>query len=139
MATMKEAQREALKNTKKATCWDSLQLMVVDVAGKPEVFSKTVDQVTASSVAPSAIVMLNTGEVVKTKEDEHWPPNYKFIRKSGGLVAQVQSSLQFQEFQGKKITLNLSFYSILFWSYSYNQPIPSIILKSTFICSFAVL
>ena len=104
MAAMTDAQREALKNTKKATCWDSLQLVVVDVDGKPEVFSKTVDQVTASSVAPSALMMLNTGEVVKTKEDEHWPPNYKCIRKSGGLLAQVQTSLQFQEFQGKKIT-----------------------------------
>ena len=31
-----------------------LQLMVLDVAGKPEIFSKTVDQVTAASVAPSS-------------------------------------------------------------------------------------
>ena len=104
MAVITEAQREALKSTKKATCWDPLHLMVADVAGKPEIYSKTVDQVTTSSVAPSALVMLNAGEMVKkkTKEDEHWSPNFKLIRKSGGVLAQVQTSLQFQEFQGKK-------------------------------------
>ena len=102
MAVITEAQREALKATKKATCWDPLQLMVVDLAGKPENFSKAVDQVTASSLAPSALVMLNAGEGVKTKEEEQWPANFKFIRKSGGVLAQVQTSLQFQEFQGKK-------------------------------------
>ena len=95
-----EAQREALKKTKKATPWDPLQLMVVDLAGNPEVFSKTVDQVAAASQAPSVLVMLNAGKMVKTKEDEHWP-NYKVIRKQD-ILAQVQFSLQWQEFQGKK-------------------------------------
>ena len=123
MAAITEAQREALKVIKKATCWDPLQLMVVDVAGKPENFSKTVDQVTASSLAPSALVMLNAGEMVKTKEEENWSPNFKFIRKSGGVLAQVQTSLQFQEFQGKKLNLNYHFcHSILsnslFWSFN---------------------
>ena len=105
---LQEGQREALKKTRKATCWDPLQLLVRDVAGEPGNFSKTVDQVTAASVAPSAVFLLNPGEVVKTKEDSHWP-SYKLIRKTGeaqkqDILAQVQFSLQFEEFQGKKIT-----------------------------------
>ena len=114
---LQEAQKEALKATRKATCWDPLQLMVVDVKGNPGQFSRTVDQLTAASVAPSALVMLNAGEVVKTKEDAHWP-NYKLIRKTGGakkqqdILAQVQFSLQFEEFQGEKVLISyLSFLS----------------------------
>ena len=116
---LQEAQREALKNTKKATAWDPLQLMLVDVAGQPGNFSKTVDQVTAATVAPTVLFMLNAGEVVKTKEDGHWP-SYKLIRKTGeaqkqDILAQVQFSLQFEEFQGKKITLQYhSCHSVLF-------------------------
>ena len=99
---LQEGQREALKKTRKATCWDPLQLLVRDVAGEPGNFSKTVDQVTAASVAPSAVFLLNHGEVVKTKEDEYWP-GYKVIKRQD-ILAQVQLSrdLQFQEFQGEK-------------------------------------
>ena len=99
---LQEGQREALKKTRKATCWDPLQLLVRDVAGEPGNFSKIVDQVTAASVAPSAVFLLNPREVVKTKEDEYWP-GYKVIKRQD-ILAQVQLSrdLQFQEFQGKK-------------------------------------
>ena len=99
---LQEGQREALKKTRKATCWDPLQLLVRDVAGEPGNFSKTVDQVTAASVAPSAVFLLNPGVVVKTKEDEYWP-GYKVVKRQD-ILAQVQLSrdLQFQEFQGKK-------------------------------------
>ena len=99
---LQEGQREALKKTRKATCWDPLQLLVRDVAGEPGNFSKAVDQVTAASVAPSAVFLLNPGEEVKTKEDEYWP-GYKVVKRQD-ILAQVQLSrdLQFQEFQGKK-------------------------------------
>ena len=98
---LQEAQRESLQKSKKATCLDPLQLMVMDVEGKPEILSKTVDRVAASSVAPSVLVMLNAAEMMKTKEDRHWP-NFKLFRKED-ILAQVQFSLQWQEFQGKKV------------------------------------
>ena len=111
---LQEAQRESLQKSKKATCLDPLQLMVMDVEGKPEILSKTVDRVAASSVAPSVLVMLNAAEMMKTKEDRHWP-NYKMFR-TEDILAQVQFSLQWQEFQGK-IATNCKFlpnYPILF-------------------------
>ena len=101
-----ETQREALKNMKVARCLDPLEVLVMEVENSPEIFSKIVDQITASSVGPSVLVMLKAGEVVKTKEDRLWP-SYKFIRKSGGaqnqnILAQVLFNLQVQELQGKE-------------------------------------
>ena len=64
------------------------------------IFSKIVDQVTASSVGPSVLFMLKAGEVVKTKEDRLWP-SYKFIRKQD-ILAQVLFNLRVQELQGEE-------------------------------------
>ena len=93
-----------LRAVRKSTCWDPLHLHVVDVEGKPEMLRKTVDLVNTSSSPPSFLVMLNAGEMMKTKEDGHWP-NYKLMRGAGvehkqDIVAQVQFSLQVTEFQG---------------------------------------
>ena len=84
---------------------DPLQVLVMDVQDSPGIFSKIVDQVTASSVGPSILFMLKAGEVVKSKEDRFWP-SYKFIRKSVGvakqdILAQVLFNLHVQEIQGK--------------------------------------
>ena len=97
---LSETQREALKNMKVARCLDSLQVLVMDVKNRSEMFSKIVDQVTASSVGPSVLFMLRAGEVVKTKEDRLWP-SYKFIRKQD-ILAQVLFNLRGQELQGKE-------------------------------------
>ena len=102
---LSETQREALKNMKVARCLDPLQVLVMDVEDRPEMFSKIVDQVSASTVGPSVLFMLRAGEVVKTKEDRLWP-SHKFIRKSVGvakqdILAQVLFNLHVQEIQGK--------------------------------------
>ena len=55
---LQEGQREALKKTRKATCWDPLQLLVRDVAGEPGNFSKIVDQVRMSIITTSYVRLL---------------------------------------------------------------------------------
>ena len=102
-----EKQVEGLKAVKKSTCWDPLHLHVVDVEGKVEKLRETVDMVTSTSNPPSLLVMLNTGEMMKSKEAGYWP-NYKLMRRTGGehsedIVAQAQFSLEFTEFQGRTI------------------------------------
>ena len=99
---LEERQREALKNMKVARCLDPLQVSVMDVQDSPEIFSKIVDQVTASGIGPSVLLLLRAGKVVKTKEDRLWP-SYKFITGLGQeILAQVLFNLQVQEVQGKK-------------------------------------
>ena len=99
---LEERQREALKNMKVARCLDPLQVLVMDVQDSPGIFSKIVDQVTASGVGPSVLFLLRAGKVVKTKEDRLWP-SYKFITcRSQQILAQVLFNLQAQEVQGKK-------------------------------------
>ena len=97
---LEERQREALKNMKVARCLDPLQVLVMDVQDSPGIFSKIVDQVTASGVGPSFLLLLRAGKVVKTKEDRLWP-SYKFIRKQD-ILAQVLFNLRGQELQGKE-------------------------------------
>ena len=81
---------------------DPLQVLVMDVQDSPGIFSKIVDQVTASGVGPSVLFLLRAGKVVKTKEDRLWP-SYKFITGLGQeILAQVLFNLQAQEVQGKK-------------------------------------
>ena len=101
---LKEQHIEGLQKLRRASCWDPLQLQVVDVEGKSEVFSKTVEMVISSNNPPSVLFMLNTEDLMKSKADGYWP-NFKLMRKSdvGGkedIVAQIQTSLEVQEFQG---------------------------------------
>ena len=97
---LEERQREALKNMKVARCLDPLQVLVMDVQDSPGIFSKIVDQVTASGVGPSVLLLLRAEKVVKTKEDRLWP-SHKFIRKQD-ILAQVLFNLRVQDLQGKE-------------------------------------
>ena len=103
-AILKEEQVEALKKLRKSSCWDPLSIHVVDVVGKPEVLSKTVDLMTASNSPPGLLIMFNTGEMMESKENGQWP-NYRLVKRKGtggeNIVAQVQFSLKVDEFQGR--------------------------------------
>ena len=104
---LKEQHIEGLQKLRRASCWDPLQLQVVDVEGKSEVFSKTVEMVISSYNPPSVLFLLNTEDLMKSKVDGYWP-NFKLMRRSevGGkadIVAQIQTSLEVQEFQGTSV------------------------------------
>ena len=101
---LEESQREALKTMNKvASSLDPLQVLVMDVKDSPEIFSKIVDQVTASSVGPSVLFLLKAGKVVRTREDRLWP-GYKFVTSPHQhILAQVLFNLQAQEVKGKRM------------------------------------
>ena len=116
---LEKQQVERLRKIRRASCWDPLQLQVVDVAGRPEVFSKTVELVINSSSTPGVLFMLNTGELMKSKVDSYWP-NFKLMKSVGkvDIIAQIQTSLEVEEFQGKKhlfVLLRETNYSVLPW------------------------
>ena len=87
------------EQVKRATCWDPLHVQVADVESKSELLGKTVDMVTASNSPPGLVFLLNTGELLKTKETAHWP-GFRLMRSQHGIVAQAQTSLEVKEFQG---------------------------------------
>ena len=77
---MSTSQLTLLKMVKKISIWDPLRVLVMDIAGYVENYSKTVDIVSKNPAVISLVVMFNTDLDTNTSwRDTMWP-NYRQIR-----------------------------------------------------------
>ena len=79
-AILSTTQLTLLEMVKKISIWDPLRVLVMDIAGYVENYSKTVDIVSKNPAVISLVVMFNTDLDTNTSwRDTMWP-NYRQIR-----------------------------------------------------------